>query len=92
MNVIDENSLENELEKQIPEYVGETKNEEAKDVSQPENQPESPKLGGLQVGQKLRIPEKYVTLFRYLVSDLDKHPADMHLYIFDNLHPENCDV
>jgi len=55
MNVIDENSLENELEKQIPEYAGETKNEETKEVNQPESQPEAPKLGGLQVGQKLSI-------------------------------------
>ncbi len=40
----------------------------------------------------IRIPEKYVSLFRYLVSDLDKHPADMHLYIYRAKSEEDQEI
>ena len=29
-----------------------------------------------------KIPAEYVELFNYLVSEMDKHPDDMHLYIY----------
>ena len=29
-----------------------------------------------------KIPAEYVELFNYLVSEIDKHPEDMHLYIY----------
>ena len=29
-----------------------------------------------------KIPAEYVELFNYLVSEMDKHPEDMHLYIY----------
>ncbi len=30
----------------------------------------------------MKLPEEYALLFNYLISDLDKHPEDMYLYIY----------